>query len=293
MPNYTGFGFRQKPISDPRHWYSCGLQALHHSLLVLGIPSELRTHFRNHDGHNFFGHELDEIAAVAREFGAKADTIEAGGLGGLRQFIDKSLRKGFPIVLGCGKYPKGHEEYDHTDYHWLVIAGHAEHPDEYIWIDSAHEDLIGSWPWDGPGSITEWIVPGEAPYEALAVLPGKAHPKARSMVPYINNLAEVLSKDQDFANEWGNYLELVERVFDYAPDRSPMISAEEFFEANAYPIMQPVEWEGDDLDASEIEVLYRRLQTVANFHSFEIPSSYESHAIAHLALVMKTLLEEA
>jgi len=262
------------PWTQPSKYCSCGVQSLHHALLLLGHSHGLSDLLAACPLHRnlAFGHELSHLMSTARSFRVRPFDLTASTLRSLRATINKSLKAGSPVVLGSV-----------PALHWLVLGGFDE-DGNYVWIDSANEPLSDSWAWE---EVEEWIGEVEPPYEAIAINPGRGQDSRRSMVPHIAGIYELLASDEDLAGEWGAYLDDLDSVFNFEKARGPMMDAETFFEGNEEAIVQPVLWMDEDLDERAVREVYANYRTVANFHSLTLPVCFEAHAIAHMALVLK------
>jgi hypothetical protein len=270
---------------NPQKHHSCGVQSLHHALLLLGKPSdlaELLAAFPLLD-NIAFGHEVPPLISAARRFGGRPEDITSSDLRALRATINRILKGGSPIILGSD-----------ARVHWLVLAG-LDGQGGYVWIDSFDQPLSGAWDWDG---IEEWLLAADADgersdeidvFEAIAIHPRKNDNPARSMVPHIAGIYELLGSNEKLAGQWGSYLDDLDKVFNFQSGKGPRMEAETFFENNGEAIALPVLWMDQDglLEKEVVQEVLRNYRTVANFHSLELPACYESHAVAHMAMILR------
>jgi len=262
------------PWTNPHKYCSCGVQSLHHAMLLLGLQSDLgellgKAGMLNNVKH---GHELPLLMSLARSFGSRAENLTTSKLRSLLRAIERSLKMGSPVILGSD-----------AKIHWLTLAG-FDGDGGYVWIDSADEPLSGSWDWD---EIEEWLETAGGEVEAIAIHPGRGHDGRRSMVPHIDAIYELLGSDEALAGEWGVYLDDLDTVFNFEKARGSTMEAEAFFESNEEPIVQPVLWMDDDLEENVVREVYANYRTVANFHSLSLPTCFEAHAVAQMALILR------
>jgi len=141
MPMDTNRGFDNAqarwPWTSPTRFCSCGVQSLHHSLLLLGMQTHLARLLSQFPviSNIGFGHEIPDLMRVARRMGTSPENLATPRLRTLKAAIDRSLRSGSPVILGSD-----------AAIHWLVLAGYGE-DGNYVWLDSANQDLFG----DGDG----------------------------------------------------------------------------------------------------------------------------------------------
>jgi len=278
MNKNRGFDNAQtrSPWTNPTRYCSCGVQSLHHAMLVLGKSSdlgELLAAFPILDNVKE-GHELPLLASVARAFGSRPENLTNSSLRSFRASIKRTLKGRSPVVLGSN-----------LAVHWLVLAG-SDDDGGYVWIDSADDPLSGVWDWD---QIEEWLGPDEEEFEAIAIHPGKNDNPGRSMVPHIAGIYELLGSNEELASQWGEYLDDLDTVFNFEPRGGPKMNAEAFFESNEEAIVQPVLWmdKGDELDEAVVREFFANYRTVANFHSLELPTCFETHAVAQMAMILR------
>jgi hypothetical protein len=270
---------------NPQKHHSCGVQSLHHALLLLGKSSDLAKLLAAFPVLNniAFGHEVPPLISAAKRFGASPADITSSDLRSLRASINRTLKKGSPIILGSD-----------ARVHWLVLGG-FDGQGGYVWIDSFDEPLSGAWDWDG---IEEWLLTADEDgersdvidvFEAIAIHPHKKDNPQRSMVPHIAGIYERLGNDEGLSGQWGSYLDDLDKVFNFQSVRGPRMDAEAFFENNAEAIVQPVLWmdEGRQLESVAVRNTLADYRTVANFHSLELPACFETHAVAHMAMVLR------
>jgi hypothetical protein len=277
MSKNRGFDNAQArwPWTHPNRYCSCGVQSLHHALLLLGKTSDLRVLLSEFPLLNNIGlgHELKRLVAAARSFGARPQNLTNSRLRPLRSDINRTLKCGSPVILGSD-----------LNVHWLVLAG-LDGDGGYVWIDSADDPLCGTWDWDG---IVDWLGTDEETFEAIAIHPGKNDDPRRSMVAHIEGLHDLLGNDEELAGQWGDYLDDLDAVFNFKTTRGRRLDAETFFAENEEAIVQPVLWmEEDSLDEAVVRDVYANYRTVANFHSVELPRCFESHAVAHMAMMLR------
>jgi hypothetical protein len=267
------------PFTIPTRYCSCGVQALHHALLLLGKSSDLNRLLADFPIHKnvYFGTELKDLTVAARSCGARPENLSSSSLRSLRGGISRALKAGSPVILGSEPH-----------CHWLVLAGFGG-DGGYVWIDSADPDLSGKWDWD---EIADWLKGDEdeeiEEFQAIGIHAGPRDKPSRSMVPHIAGVYELLGSDSDLAGEWGAYLEELDAIFEYEAMRGPKIDAETFFAENEEAIVQPVLWmKNGDLDEKTVREVYANYRTVANFHSLELPDVFQTHAVAHMAMMLR------
>jgi hypothetical protein len=267
------------PFTNPTRYCSCGVQSLHHALLLLGKLSDLNRLLANFPIHKnvYFGTELKDLTTAARSCGSRPENLSSSSLRSLRASINRALKAGSPVILGSEPH-----------CHWLVLAG-FDGDGGYVWIDSADSDLSGTWDWD---EIVYWLKGDEdeeiEEFEAIGIHAGPRDKPNRSMVPHIAGIYELLGGDPDLATEWGAYLEELDTIFDYEAMRGPKVDAETFFANNEEAIVQPVLWvENGELDEKTVREVYANYRTVANFHSLELPAVFETHAVAQMAMMLR------
>ena len=141
------------PWTTPHKRHSCGVQSLHHALLLLGMRSDLGEMLGKSGLLNNveFGHELPLLVSLARSCGSRAENLTTSKPCSLRRAINRSLKIGSPVILGSN-----------PACHWLVVAG-FDGDGGYVWIDSSDEPLSSSWDWD---EIQEWIGEFSQPFTA-------------------------------------------------------------------------------------------------------------------------------
>ena len=262
------------PWTNPHKYCSCGVQSLHHAMLLLGMPSnlsELLQHCPIHKNVGF-GHEVPLLMALAKLFGARPENLTNSKLRSLRGAINRSLKMGSPVILGSD-----------SEIHWLVLAG-FDGNGGYVWIDSADEPLSGTWDWE---EIEDWLAADGVEIDALAICPGSGDGARRSMVPHIDGIYELLTCDEALSGEWGLYLDDLDTVFNFAKTRGATMEAETFFGTNEEAIVQPVLWMNNNLEEDVVRDVYANYRAVANFHSLSLPACFEAHVVAHMAMVLK------
>jgi len=234
--------------------------------------------------HNIHcGHLLTHLVSRGKKFGYRAENLTSSSIRSLRAGINRTLKGGSPVILGS-----------EPRIHWLVLAG-FDGEGGYVWIDSADDALSGAWDWK---EIEEWLLTdemGEEPsdnledFEAVAIHPGRKDNPCRTMVPHIAGIYGLLGSDDALAGQWGEYLDDLDGVFNFEATRRPRMSAEALFENNEEAIVQPVLWmdENDELDEILVREVFANYRTVANFHSLELPTCFETHAVAQMAMVLR------
>lgn len=262
------------PWTNPNKYCSCGVQSLHHAMLLLGMRSYLMELLRGCPVHKNvgLGHETPLLMSLGRSFGSRPEDLTTSRLRSLQGGINRSLKAGSPVILGSN-----------PSRHWLVLAG-FDGDGGYVWLDSADERLCGRWDWD---EIVEWICEDETEFEAIAIHPGRERDGRRSMVPHMAAIYDLLGSDEALAGEWGIYLDDLDAVFNFEKTRGPAMDAETFFETNEEAIVQPVLWMDDNPAENVVREVYANFRTVANFHSLSLPACFEAHAIAQMALILR------
>lgn len=275
MNKNRGFDTAQArfPWTNPHKYCSCGVQSLHHSLLILGLPSDLSELLRSCPVHKNvgFGHEASLLMSLARSHGARPENLTTTNTRTLRSSIHRSLKAGSPVILGSN-----------PNRHWLVLAG-RDGNGGYVWMDSADDPLTGVWDWDG---IEEWLGADGTEYEAIAVHSWRKPDRRRSLVPHIAGLYQALDTDVCLAGEWGLYLDDLDSVFNYRNGHGRVIDAETFLERNQEAIVQPVIRMESGVEAGIVREVYANYRTVADFHSLTVPLRFEKQAIAQMAMVL-------
>ena len=264
------------PWTRPTRYSSCGVQSLHHAMLLLGKSSDLGELLAAFPilANVKFGHELHLLASVAKAFGARPENLTNSRLRFIRTSINRTLKGGSPVILGSNR-----------NVHWLVLAG-FDKDGGYVWIDSADDPFSGSWDWE---EIEEWLGPDEEEFEAIAIHSGKKDDFRRSMVPHMAGIYELIGSGDPIAGQWGEYLDDLDGVFNFAITRGRKMAAENFFEKNEEAIVQPLLWmdNDDELEEPAVREVFANYRTVANFHSLEFPACFETHAVAHMAIVLR------
>ena len=262
------------PLINPHKYCSCGVQSLHHCLLLLGLPSDLSDLLRSCPIHKNigFGHEVPLLMSLARSHGARAENLTTSKTRPLLSSINRALKSGSPVILGSNPHR-----------HWLVLAG----PDGnggYVWMDSADDPLTGVWDWD---DIEEWIGDDGTDYEAIAVHQANPANRRRSLVPHMAGLYRALNTDACLAGEWGLYLEDLDTVFNYRRGQGKMMEAARFLKKHEEAIVQAVIRMEPTVETSIVREVYANYRTVADFHSLTVPVRFGEHAIAQMAMVLR------
>jgi hypothetical protein len=293
---------------SPKHWVSCGAHSAYHALLCLGVITDKEDvvdweswNLKSRTEWLEWVREIDVsditnwistapcglvlrqlLKRIKRHGGIPADiTVSARGRGlkHLKRRIDRQLDLGQPIIIGC-----------EADTHWAVLAGRSGR--SYYWLDSAAVTVAGCRDWS---EVEEWIVTDDEGnecelenYEAIAVTAADGTGTTRSIVPWMENLWELLADDEELAGNWALYLGELYRAFDFEGSRGLKMPVGNFFEQNEHAIVQPLIWNGSDGDLSKAELynLYRNYWTVGDMHNLVVPAAFESHALAHLALLL-------
>ncbi len=260
------------PWTNPHKYCSCGIQSLHHSLLLLGLPSDLSELLRCCPMHKNigFGHEATLLTSLARSHGARPKNLTTSNTRTLRSSINRALKSEAPVILGSN-----------PNRHWLVLAG----PDGngwYVWMDSADDPLTGVWDWD---AIQEWIGSDEPEYEAIAI--HQRRKTNRSLVPHIAGLYEVLSTDVFLAGEWGHYLDDLDIVFCYPKGQGRVLEAATFLDRNEEAIVQSVIRMEPGLEKRIIREVFTNFRTIADYHSLTVPLRFEKQATAQMAMILR------
>lgn len=180
----------------------------------------------------------------------------------LKAFVNHSLDKGMPVILSV-----------RGDDHWSVIAG-RDSDAKYIWIDSADENLIGSWAW---GKIDHWIDNDE--YYGLSIKPRRDEQLRHSLVPYFVEVSEQLD-DDDLREYWGFYLEDLVEVFDCPISEKDVVTAEEFFDSFGKMITDAVCQQYLYADEDSLEWEIGSYRTVAQSHRLTMSKARIPKAIA-------------
>lgn len=262
------------PWTNPHKFCSCGVQSLHHSLLLLGLPSDLSVLlgccpvYKNIG----FGHEVPLLMSLGKTQGAKPENLTTSTTHRLRSSINRCLRTGSPVILGSNPHQ-----------HWLVLAGRDDNGN-YVWMDSADDPLTGVWDWDG---VEEWLGADGTDYEAIAVHQGGKTDRHRSLVPHIAGLHEALNNDSMLAGEWGLYLQDLDTVFNYQKGQGRVMEAAAFLERNEEAIVGSVIQMETGVKKGVIREVYANYRIVADFHSLTVPVRFEKHAVAQMAMVLR------
>ena len=148
------------PWTAPQKLSSCGVQSLHHALLLLGKSSNLGDLLAAFPFLNnvAFGHDVSPLVGAAKRFGAQPEDLTSSSLCSLRISVNRALKGGSPVILG-GLFDSKKGIF----LHWLVLAG-FNGEGGYVWIDSADEPFSGTWDWDG---VEEWIGRDAEGFEAI------------------------------------------------------------------------------------------------------------------------------
>lgn len=260
------------PWTNPHKYCSCGVQSLHHSLLLLGLPSDLSELLRCCPIHKNigFGHEATLLMSLARSHGARPENLTTFGTRTLRSSINRVLKSGSPVILGSNPHR-----------HWLVLAGHDDNGG-YVWLDSADDPLADVWDWD---EIEEWIGADEQEYEAIAI--HQRRKTNRSLVPHMAGLYRALSTDVFLAGEWGLYLADLDTVFNYQNRQGRVMEAAAFLDRNEEAIVQSVIRMEAGVEKRIIREVFTNHRTIADYHSLTIPVQFEKQATAQMAMVLR------
>ena len=249
MQEQIGFN-RQNYING-----ECGQYSLIHALLCLGIPISIKeAHERTVPKiiSTIEGTDHTEIIKAIRYFGCEAREVTTKDEKGLRNQIDKFLKKGCPVIV-CA------EDYSH----WSALSGY--YGNEYIWIDSANPDLIGSSKWS---EVKEWLgceyEDGKIEYYIIGVVPKNESQLKHSLVPHFGKKILSVLREKDIREWWGYYLEDLIELFN-CPDSGEYITAAEFF------------YKYKNMITSYINYYYYYQE---NDYEWEI-NNYEKVAIAH------------
>jgi hypothetical protein len=257
----------------------CGQFALIHSLLLLGIPVSLK------EAHKYtLPRIITSIRGTDYTFIKKAikyyecQAIEYKHKNGLdaRDSIDTILQEGLPIIISTDNYS-----------HWAVLAGKAG-MDEYIWIDSSENELIGAWKW---ADIEEWIRYEEnnkTEYYFIAVKPKNENQIKYSLVPQFEKTWELL-RDQDLCEWWGYYLEDLLEIFHPYDLNEHNISSDEFFEKYMEFITDKIDYYYLYTPKKYIEWELSNYEKVAKAYNYFISQEYAEKAGIDLAIILTLL----
>jgi len=260
------------PWISPHKYCSCGIQSLHHSLLILGLHSDLSELLRSCPVHKNigFGHEASLLMSLARSHGARPENLTTFGTRTLHSSINRALKSGSPVILGSN-----------PNRHWLVLAG-RDGNGGYVWMDSADDPLADVWDWE---DIEEWIGADEQEYEAIAI--HQRRKTNRSLVPHMADLYEALSTDVFLAGEWGLYLADLDTVFNYPRGQGRVLEAATFLDRNEEAIVQAVIRMEPGVEKRILREVFTNFRTIADYHSLTVPVQFEKQATAQMAIVLR------
>ncbi len=278
MPN--GFAALQASFfPHPLHWTACGPLSLHHAALMVGEPVDRDDILRLRSLWQIVGGiDRKPLMTIARRNGLAPTDLTSPGPRSLRRRIDAALTRGRSVVIGSDPH-----------CHWMVLGGKYGRG-QYIWIDSADEDLFGIWHWD---DVEGWLVGDDEDeeqeeFEAFSIA-SKRDPGCRhSMVPHLDGIWEPLRSSTDLAAYWGDYLEELRWAFDDL-DGGPRMPAEGFIRSNLDAIADPVLWTDDDdaMEQASIRGMLENFAMVADFHSLTVARKQEKTAVALMALIVQ------
>ena len=127
MKRRTGFRRQRDPGT-------CGQRSLIHALLLLSHPISEKEAFRacgvTRKETNEHGTDEKELIRAIKFFGHSYSVLDTWSRKTARQFIDKHLDAGSPIIISVDNIQ-----------HWAVLARREK--DKYSWIDSADNKLMG------------------------------------------------------------------------------------------------------------------------------------------------------
>jgi len=263
----------QQPIGFTWQEYldgACGKYALQHALLLLGIPVT-RKDTNKATGvppviTRLFGTNPEQLKRGLKYFGCKGIDGYLDSPDRLREKLDGFLARGCPAILAV-----------EDDEHWIVIAGKRS-ANEYYWIDSADEDLIGCWNWK---DIVEWI--GSETYYLIGVVPRNKGLREHSLVARFSQIVRLLD-DEDLREYWGYYLEDLHEMFD-----CPVlygVPAREFFRQYGAMVYQASCYYYLHSDEKKMLWELENYRKVAIAHCLTVSTEEIPKAIAHLSAAL-------
>lgn len=259
----------QQPIGFTWQEYldgACGKYSLQHALLCLGIPvsqGDVSKGTRVPEWlTRFTGVGSPGLIRAVRRFGCVPIEFMSTSAVEMKEFVDRSLIKQMPVILSV-----------QGDDHWSVLAG-RDGDRAYFWIDSADEDLIGSWTWK---KIEHWIDNDQ--YYGLAIKSRRGEQLRHSLVPHFAEIWHAL-EDDDLREFWGFYLEDLLEGFDCPLFSKGVLSAEEFFDSYGETIAEAVSQQYLYADEDALEWEIGNYRTVARSHRLTLRKSGIPRAIA-------------
>jgi hypothetical protein len=186
----------------------------------------------------------------------------------LREELNKLIAIGCPSILSV-----------ENDEHWAVIAGkHSKN--NYYWIDSADDDLIGCWEWS---DIIDWIDNKE--YSLIGVKPRSNMQLRHSIVPNFSRIYTMLD-DDELCEKWGYYLEDLLEIFDSPLGNGKSITAREFFQRFGHLAFDASCYYYFYSDREHMKAELDRYKNVAISHDLTISLKAIPAAIANLSAAL-------
>ncbi|MGA9118538.1 MAG: hypothetical protein WB699_04165 [Bacteroidota bacterium] len=248
---------------------NCGQRALMHALLILGHPvSEDEAHQltdRPRWKTRLTGTDERHMKLGVRRAGFKPLARVSYDRAEAHHEIDAMLESSFPVII-CVE----------DQQHWAVLAGKAS-SSQYYWIDSADDDLYGTWTWT---DIADWMeTNGE--YYFIGVAPKTKADRRTSAVPDFFRMYQGFD-DDDLAEYWGWYLEDLRKCFDLPEHTAGAINARAFFERYGKTIYDACKESCRSIDEDQLHYEYGNYRKVAFVHNMSVSRERIEEAIARL-----------
>jgi hypothetical protein len=184
------------------NYKACGLFSVHHAFVFLGQGNSIQYMKGLHPGIldlYRIGLTIDKVRALIRNAGMKSEVVESWQLRPIKNWVDRHLAAGHPVILGSEPHN-----------HWICLGGKTSDGD-YVCADSSLYPTILTCSWD---VLAFWMTNNpkkpdlqlKYSFEALAVLPGRKMPASRSIVPWIDGVWETWASDPRYAKQWSNLL---------------------------------------------------------------------------------------
>lgn len=205
-----------------QEWGNCAQYALTHALLLFGYPITINK------AHHLTKTSRDAAAERGTDSYKIVNAISKSGFHSVEEnydnetdaknAIDKALSEQKVCIVCADDYS-----------HWAVIA--EKLPDNtYVWIDSADDELIGTYTWD---DLNDWIAysePEEDEEWAYSFIVIDSLNKTMNQKINVRDLL-LASQDEDLFYEWGKYLIDLQKIFT-EPKGPNALSADEVFNSS-------------------------------------------------------------